>query len=470
MKAHIMRLVLMVVALTVSGFLFSAGHHSKDHPSAIFEEIGLFNDGGMAVPHPAQDQPSKSSAAERLTTAINEHGLDTALKLFSELRENSGGYDFNRNEFNTLGHKLLDNQEYEAAVAVFNLNTEMFPDSPDVYYNLAKACMYTSDRVCAEKNLKVTLVKNPNHYYAKRILDDFDRRFERVSQEREKFYLPGEQTGLKGPYLGQKPPGLTAEIFAPGIVSKALGQVVGCTFSPDGTEIIFSQYMTIMACRLEKEGWTAPKSIVFLENERAHEPHITLDGKKLYFGWARPTPEGFPKPARPKEWGDYGIYYCERTTEGWGKPKYAGYGMYVTSSRDGRVYITEMQESSAHIKRVIVENGIFVKFKELGGGLGRIHQDFPRTAHPSISPDGRTILFDVERGYGLFAAYLDESGKWSKPVNLCEHGLLEGSFSGTYSPDGKYYFFHNEGDVYWISSKFIERLRPDNQKAHIGFK
>jgi hypothetical protein len=412
----------------------------------------------------AQDQPAKSSAAERLAMAIDEHGLDTALKMFAKLRENPGSFNFSQQEFNALGNKLLNKQEYEAAVAVFSLNIELFPNSSNVYYNLAEACMYTGDTDCAEQNFKIALNKNPNHYFARRVLNDFDRRFERVSRERERFYLPGAQTGLKGPYLGQKPPGLKAEIFAPGIVSKALGHVISCTFSPDGKEIYFSQFMTIMVCRLEKDGWTAPKPVAFTGNHRAHEPHITLDGKKLYFGWFHPTPEGFPKPPRPKEWGDYGIYVCERTTGGWNKPKYAGYGMYVTSSRDGKIYVTERKGTYSQIKQVIIENGIFVKFKELEGGLANLHLQFPRTGHPSISPDGRTILFDVDRGYGLFAAYLDQSGVWSKPVNLCEHGLLAGSFSGTYSPDGKYFFFHNEGDIYWISSEFIERLRPDKKK------
>ena len=409
----------------------------------------------------AQDQTPKSSAAEHLAKAIEKYGLDTALKRFAKLQENHGAYNFSEQEFNALGNRFLTGNKIKVAVAIFRLNVNMFPESSNTYYSLAKACMYSGDKECAEQNFKLVLKKNPNHYIAKRILDDFDRRFERVSKERERFYLPGAQTGLKGPYFGQKPPGLTAEIFAPGILSKALGQVIGCTFSPDGKEIYFNQFMTIMVCRLEKEGWTAPKPVAFTGNHRAHEPHITLDGKKLYFGWYHPTPEGFPKPPRPKDWGDYGIYVCERTTGGWSKPKYAGYGMFVTSSRDGKMYVTEKKESYSHIKQVIIENGIFVKFKELEGGLANLHLHFPRTAHPSISPDGRTILFDVSKGYGLFAAYLDQSGVWSKPVNLCEHGLLAGSFSGTYSPDGKYFFFHNEGDIYWINSDFIERQRPD---------
>ena len=170
----------------------------------------------------------------------------------------------------------------------------------------------------------------------------------------------------------------------------------------------------------------------------------------------------------PKDYLDYGIYVCERTAEGWSEPKYVGPGMFVTSSQDGKVYVTEKKfkekkEISAHIRQAIIENGIFVKFNALGGGLADLQDHFPRTAHPSISPDGRTILFDVKKGYGLFAAYLDESGVWSKPINLCEHGIPANAAIANYSPDGKYIFFHNEGDIYWISSEFVERLRLVHQ-------
>jgi tetratricopeptide (TPR) repeat protein len=406
-------------------------------------------------------QTAKTSAAERLGKAIEEHGLDTALKMFAKLRENPGNYKFNADEFKALGKKLLDGQKYKAAVAVFRLNIELFPDSPYAYYYLAKACMYTGDRECVEQNFKISLNKNPENYIAKRILADLDNRLERVAREREYSYKPGEQTGLKGPYFGQKPPGLTAEIFAPGIVSRALGHAFSCTFSPDGKEFYFNYFMTIMVCRLLDDGWTAPEPVPFTGNYRAHLPHITLDGKKLYFGWFRPTPEGFQK----YPW-DYGIYVCEKTADGWGEPKYVGFGMFVTSSWDGKVYVTEKRftkkkENYAHIKQVTLENGVFVKLEQLGGGLADLHLHFPRTAHPSISPDGRTILFDVTEGYGLFAAYLDESGVWSKPVRLSEHGLSASALAANYSPDGKYIFFHDGGDIYWISSEFVERLRPD---------
>ena len=41
---------------------------------------------------------------------------------------------------------------------------------------------------------------------------------------------------LKGPYLGQKPPGNTPELFAPGIVSTRHYEN-SITLSPDGNEI-----------------------------------------------------------------------------------------------------------------------------------------------------------------------------------------------------------------------------------------
>ena len=415
----------------------------------------------------AQGQPAKPSAAERLATAIDEHGLDSALKMFAELRKNPGGYEFNEQEFEALGDKLLDVKKYKAAVAVFSLNVEMFPDSPNAYYNLAMACMHTGDRECAEKNFKIFInkVPNPNEYVAGRILADLDNRLERVAREHERSYKPGEQTGLKGPYLGQKPPGLTAEIFAPGIVSRALATNFSCTFTPDGKEFYFNHFMTIMVCRLLDEGWTAPGPVAFQGNLRAHEPHITLDGKKLYFGWFHPTPEGFPKSPI-----DYGIYVCGHTSEGWGEPQYVGEGMFVTSSRDGKVYVTEKKferekEIYAHISRAILENGRFIGYEPLGGGLASLQADFPRTAHPSISPDGKTILFDSGMRSGLFAAYLDESSVWSKPLRLSEHGLPASAGIANYSPDGKYIFFQDNGDIYWISSEFVERLRPDKTES-----
>jgi hypothetical protein len=420
---------------------------------------------GWAVAAFAQVPSQGPSAVERLAAAIKERGSEAVLKVSEELRGNRAGHEFSEEELSTLGHELLKEGEIEAASAVFKLNVEIFPESWSTYLDLAQACMYSGDKGCAELNFKIALVGSPRNTIAKAVLADLDGRLERVARERQRSFKPGEPTGLKGPYLGQQPPGLTAEIFAPGLVSKALGFNFSSTFSPDGREYYYNHFMTIMVSRLLDEGWTAPEPVTFTGSHRAFEPHITLDGKRLYFGWFRPTPEGcrkLPTPAATNQ--DIDIYGCERTAEGWSEPECMGHVGFVTTSRDGKIYATDRTNPlRANISQATVENGHFVKLEPLGGGLADLLERFPRTSHPSISPDGRTILFDISMGSGLFAAFRDESGVWSKPVSLSDHGLSPTAAAASYSPDGKYIFFHDRTDIYWISSEFVERLRPEGQ-------
>ncbi|MFA7160900.1 MAG: hypothetical protein WC299_16510, partial [Kiritimatiellia bacterium] len=48
-----------------------------------------------------------------------------------------------------------------------------------------------------------------------------------------------EPPKLRGPHLGQKPPGMTAEIFAPGIVSTSAPEIC-ISFTPDGQEVYYT--------------------------------------------------------------------------------------------------------------------------------------------------------------------------------------------------------------------------------------
>ena len=59
-----------------------------------------------------------------------------------------------------------------------------------------------------------------------------------------------------------------------------------------------------MVCHWEKDGWTAPELASFCEKfPGAFEPHITHDGKKMFFGIG----------------GDIGV--MEKTVTGWNKAK-----------------------------------------------------------------------------------------------------------------------------------------------------
>jgi hypothetical protein len=50
---------------------------------------------------------------------------------------------------------------------------------------------------------------------------------------------------LKGPYLGQKTPGIKPEVFAPGILNTDKMGAFCTVFSPDGNEFYFVYYKRV---------------------------------------------------------------------------------------------------------------------------------------------------------------------------------------------------------------------------------
>lgn len=408
----------------------------------------------------------RPSASTRLATEIEKRGFGAALKMIPEFHENPEDYEFDEQDLDELGNRLLEIRAFEPAMAVLGLNAERFPQSWHAHFSLACACMFAGDRECAKQSLEIVINRNPTFWLADFILSDLDARLERVAEERELSYRPGEQTGLKGPYLGQEPPGLTAEMFAPGFVSKALALNFSCTFSLDGKTCYFNHFMTIMVCHLLDDGWTVPEPAAFAGNHRSLEPHISPDGKNLYFHWFRPTPREFDKdPTRTHP--NHGMYVCHKTAQGWSQPAYLGYVGSATSTHNGEIFVSERRvdpesktNTYSQIKRATIENGMIVGFESLGGKLADLEGRFSLTSHPCISPDGRKILFDTSMKSGLYAAFLIEANVWSDPVNLSEHGLSPNAGIALYSPDGEFVFFSDGGDIYWISAEFVEGLRP----------
>ena len=166
------------------------------------------------------------------------------------------------------------------------------------------------------------------------------------------------RTELSGPYLGQEPPGMTPEVFAPGIVSDpSLFEYCG-TFSPDGNEYYFNRISAdsqhrLLFTRVVDGQWTTPEQLALTAGYTAGEPHVTLDNKRLYFMWQRPVPEG--KPGWP-------VYYVvDRTADGWSEPHYAGQGMFLSSSRDGQIYTTDMSSSRSTARRTWPESPLLTE-------------------------------------------------------------------------------------------------------------
>jgi len=157
--------------------------------------------------------------------------------------------------------------------------------------------------------------------------------------------------------------------------------------------------------------------------------------------------------------GDRGIWVTVRTDNGWSEPKYAGPGMFVTSSNDGQIYTTDissrMINGRTYIAKVRIENERFVGFERLQ--IEPQSEEGP--AHPCIAPDGSYILFDVGGGNHMFVSFKQIDGTCGKAIDLTKHGFDPLVGGATITPDGKYLFFHLNGDLWWVNIKVIEELR-----------
>ncbi len=267
----------------------------------------------------------------------------------------------------------------------------------------------------------------------------------------------GSSTGLKGPYLGQEPPGPEPVVFAPGIVSTRGNFEFSCCFSPDGRELYFNRSAHVYVSRLEEEGWTAPEPAPFNTRFLDHEVHITADGQRAFFGSKRPHDGLTGEEA-------YGIWLMEREGTGWSEPWFEMPGMYVTTARNGNLYVTDMEsEESGIVCCELSEDGY--GFPEpLGGGVNTPAPGW----HPCIAADESFIVFDSERAGGqggegdFYVCFRAEDGSWGPAINLGEEINTEGgNMCASLSPDGKYLFYHSRNDIWWVSAEVIERLRPE---------
>jgi len=262
-------------------------------------------------------------------------------------------------------------------------------------------------------------------------------------------YLMKVDVGMTGStYLGQTPPGLTPQVFAPGIVSMEGAMDFAASFSPDGKELYFTRRLdgqenVLYETHLLNGVWSAPAPASFAAGYPAFEPHVTADNKTLYFGWFRPAPDGVTSTM------DAGIWAVDRTSEGWSEPRYVGEGMFVSSDSSGQIYVTSFSTSGMpSLSLVTLADGRFTTFEDLYDGV-----------HPAIAPDGSYLIYDDGNG-NLGVRFLQADGGWSAPISLQRQGIPTSASIATISPDGKYLFYVYKGDLYWVSTEVITLLKP----------
>jgi hypothetical protein len=120
---------------------------------------------------------------------------------------------------------------------------------------------------------------------------------------------------LKGPYLGQTPPGETAEIFAPGIISGGISEGC-CAFLKGGTVFIFRRSLSrgkdkIYEMHMKNGIWTKPVPASFKSLNYDGDFTVAPDDKTLYFS-SRRAKEGGENASE-----DTNIWKTELTAKGW---------------------------------------------------------------------------------------------------------------------------------------------------------
>jgi Tol biopolymer transport system component len=261
-------------------------------------------------------------------------------------------------------------------------------------------------------------------------------------------------------YYGQKPPGITPEIFAPGIISNPADSEYACTFTPDAKECYFTvrkdktAMPQIMVSHLKNDKWTTPEKLNIPGEGLTLEPHITRDGKTLYFGAERIK--------KGDQTASEGIWKMTRSGDTWKDLNYVTDGMYVSTLDDGSIYLTDITRTGGLVK-IPFDGKKFTEAVELVGGPNSPVKGI----HPCIAPDESFIIFDCDRtdGFGgegdLYVSFNNGDGTWSDGFNLGKDVNSAGvEFAASLSPDGKYIFFMKNYDIYWMDARVIEKFRP----------
>ena len=261
----------------------------------------------------------------------------------------------------------------------------------------------------------------------------------------------------KGPYLGQTPPGSTAQVFAPGLIcdTGAHQWESWGSFSTDGNTFCFNRLGFVYITENTEQGWTTPKPIRGIPY-RTVSCCLSPDASGIYF-------------MNRKEQSH--LYRCQRTPDGWSEPQELGPTFGYSGAYTGF--------------SLAANNSIYLfRSKPSGGGSGGgifyapyVNNTWPRLiklplvgTFPGIAPDESFMVFTAIRPEGLGATdlYLTlrrPDGAWTKARNLgskINSGYFE--FGARISPDKKYMFFtrsngwfenpyHDTSDIYWVELK-----------------
>ncbi len=278
---------------------------------------------------------------------------------------------------------------------------------------------------------------------------------------------------LKGPYLGQKPPGMKLEKFVPGLISTEQYEL-GSVFSPDLKEFIYvtptkEQGYVLWMMRCNDGVWTKPFEPSFSKGYKDVDPSYSPDGSKIFFACAN----------RPGGQGHMDIWYVERRGDGWSEVKNAG---PEVNSFSGEVHAVMTATNSLFFRSGRSGNGDIYRAEWINGRFTHVQNMGPNVNSDDLDSDcyvdpkeSFLIVQSLRQGgYGDSDFYISFrlKGGWSKAANM--GSLINDEkrvLCPAVTPDGKYFFFTRKDseedgwdNIYWVDAKIIEDLKPKDLK------
>lgn len=245
-------------------------------------------------------------------------------------------------------------------------------------------------------------------------------------------------------YFGQKPPGLTPKVFAPGIVSTEKHVESLYTFTPDMKEFYFNRIggeykeTTFFFMRYKNHKWSGA-SVLSTDIDKYRE-RFTPGFSETKKAPLKDIPfRGFSASSK----GTYYYYFLEGDGTG-----HMSYSRLVNGK-----YETPQKMS-----------------KEINTGK--------YIAHPFIAPDESYLMWDAEKEGkntpDIYISFRQKDGSWGVAIKMGDKiNTAAYEQRPKVTPDGKYLFFwrgdkkaREDGSIYWVGNPYwmdaqvIETLRP----------
>ncbi len=135
-------------------------------------ENGLTFENWITEIYASLEGSGPQSICAPLTEALEKDGTEAAVARYRRLKKQEPeNWSFAENELNMLGYQLLARDRIDDAIAIFELNTEAFPEGFNTYDSLGEAYMLGGQTKAAIANYERSLELDPDNTNAQTMLD-----------------------------------------------------------------------------------------------------------------------------------------------------------------------------------------------------------------------------------------------------------------------------------------------------------